>query len=222
MRYTVFVVLSVLIPGCWSHGYMDVNGRILDEKTRELVPNRKIIVHELQNRENDKGVSIIGEFRADSLGKFAGRVEKSNVTYFYNFEIMGDSGYDVSNNILGMTELNQKGKFLTFYMRKLTDLSIKIERKSKTRFQDTLFVSWLTNNADGEILYPYKITNYGVGSTVPLRWIGGNVKSAIKTKVYADKKTVLHWKLFRQGHEQEFTDTIFCQRGATNSISFKY
>lgn len=222
MRSLVYIVLSVLLSACWDDGYMEVRGKILDEKTHVLIPNRKIIVHELVNSDENSSQSIIGEFRADSLGQFDYRLKKSEVTYFYNFEIMGDSAYDVSNNKLGMTELNQNGKFLTFYMSKLTDLAIKIERRSRTTFQDTLFVSWLTNNADGEVLYPYKVTNYGVGSTVPLRWIGGNVKSAVNTKVYADKKTVILWKLFRQGHEQEFTDTIFCKRGVVNSISFKY
>lgn len=222
MRSLVFIVLSILLSGCWDDGNMEVRGKILDEKTHELIPNRKIVVHELVNSDENSSPSIIGEFRADSLGQFNYSLKKSEVTYFYNFEIMGDSAYDVSNNKLGMTELNQKSKFLTFYMSKLTDLAIKIERRSRTKFQDTLFVSWLTNNADGEVLYPYKVTNYGVGSTVPLRWIGGNVKSAVNTKVYADKETVILWKLFRQGHEQEFTDTIFCKRGVVNSISFKY
>ncbi len=221
MRHIGFIFI-LLLSGCWGNGFMEVRGKILDEKTHEAIANRKLIVHELRNRENDKGFSIIGEFKADSLGKFAYKVRKSKVTYFYNFEIMGDSVYDVSNNILGMTELNRNGKFLTLYMRKLTNLAIKIERQSRTTFQDTIFVSWFTNNRDGEILYPYKITNYGIASTVPLRWVGGNVKSVINTKVYADKKTIVRWKLFRRGHEQEFTDTIFCQGGTANSISFKY
>ncbi len=215
-------MLALLLSGCWGNGFIEVRGKILDEKTHEIVANRKIIIHELQDRENDKGLSIIGEFKADSLGKFAYKLRKSKVTYFYNFEIMGDSVYDVSNNIMGMTELNRNGKFLTLYMNKLTRLTLKIERKSRTDFQDTLFVSWITNRADGEILYPYKVTNYGVGTTVPLRWVGGNVKSVVKTKVFADKKTVVLWKLFRQGHQTEFTDTIYCQRDAANSISFRY
>lgn len=224
MKYRIFygIMLSLLFSGCLNNGFIEVRGKILDEKTHEFVANRKIIVHELRDRENDKGFSIIGEFKTDSLGQFAYMLRKSEVTYFYNFEIMGDSVYNVSNNILGMTELNQNGKFLTLYMNKLTRLTLKIERKSRTAFQDTLFVSWVTNHADGEILYPYKVTHFGVGTTVPLRWIGGNVRSVVNTKVYADKKTIIRWKLFRQGHQTEFTDTVFCQRDAANSISFRY
>jgi hypothetical protein len=222
MRYIWLIVLSVLLSGCWSDGYMDVRGKVLDEKTNEPLPNRKIIVHELMNSEDNRNSSYVGEFTTDSLGLFTYKLRKSKVTYFYNFELIGDSAYGISNNKLGMTELNREGKFLIFHMHKLTDLSLKIERKSRTAFWDTLFVSWRTNKVDGELLYPYEITNYGIGSSLPLRWVGGDVKSVVKTKVFADKKTIVHWKLFRQGRSKEFTDTIFCQRGSVNSISFKY
>ncbi len=223
MRYLGFVVFSILFSGCWSaNGYMELSGKVLDEKTHEVIPNRKILVHEQYNSDDKNNSGFIGEFTTDSLGQFSYRLRKSEVTYFYNFEIIGDSVYDVSNNLLGMTDLNQNGKFLKFYMRRLTDLFLKIERKSQTAFQDTLFVSWLTGEVDGELLYPYKIINYGIGSNLPLRWIGGDIKSVVKTKVYADKKTIVYWKLFRIGRSKEFTDTIFCKRGEFNTISFKY
>jgi len=201
---------------------MELRGKVLDEKTNELIPNRKILVHELKNSEDNSNPSYISEFTTDSLGQFTYMLKKSKVTYFYNFEVIGDSTYGISNNKLGMTELNRNGKFLSFYLRKLTNLSIKIERKSQTTFQDTLFVSWLTNEIDGELLYPYRITNYGIGCTLPLRWVGGDIKSMVKTKVFADKKTIIYWKLFRKGKSKEFTDTIFCKRDVANSISFKY
>lgn len=222
MRSLVFILLSVMLSGCWNNGNMEVRGKILDEKTQVLIPNRKIIVHELVNSDENNSPTIIGEFRTDSLGQFNYQLRKSGVTYFYNFEIMGDSAYDVSNNKLGMTELNQKGKFLTFYMCKLTDLVIKIERRSRTSFQDTLFLSWQSDGKNGEGLYPYKILNFGTGGDIPLRWVGGNIKSIVKTKVFADKKVVVRWELFRHGRPTEFADTIFCRRGAENSISFKY
>ena len=222
MRYIVFIVLSIFLAGCWNADrFMELRGKVLDEKTNEPIPDRKILVHELMNRD-DSNPSHIGEFTTDSLGLFSYKLKKSEVTYFYNFEVIGDSTYGISNNLLGMTELNRNGKFLSFRMQKLTDLSFKIERKSRTAFQDTLFVSWLTNEVDGELLYPYKITNYGLGSTLSLRWIGGDIKSVIKTKVYADKKTIIRWKLFRLGQAKEFTDTIFCKRDEANTISFKY
>lgn len=219
----MFIVLSIFLAGCWNADrFMELRGKVLDEKTNELIPNRKILVHELKNSEDKSNPSYIGEFTTDSLGQFTYKLKKSKVTYFYNFEVIGDSTYGISNNKLGMTELNREGKFLSFYLRKLTDLSIKIERKNQTTFQDTLFVSWLTSEIDGELLYPYRITNYGIVSTLPLRWIGGDVKSMVKTKVYADKKTIIYWKLFRKGKSKEFTDTIFCKRDLANSISFKY
>jgi hypothetical protein len=121
-----------------------------------------------------------------------------------------------------MTDLNYYGKFLELKVRKLTRLDIKIERKSLTTYRDTLFVSWKSDNMDGEILYPYKIENYGIDSEMPLRWIGGDVKSTILTRVYADKKTVVRWVLFRNGHRSEIYDTIFCKRTEPNNLYFRY
>ena len=223
MRHFLFIVLSMFLAGCWNvDRFMELRGKVLDEKTNEPVPNRKILVHELMNDNDNSNPTYIGEFTTDSLGLFTYMLKESKVTYFYNFEVIGDSTYGISNNKLGMTELNRYGKFLSFYLRRLTNLSIKIERKSRTTFQDTLFVSWLTNEVDGELLYPYKITNYGLGCTLPLRWIGGDIKSVVTTKVFADKKTIIHWKLFRLGRAKEFTYTIFCKRDEVNTISFKY
>lgn len=121
-----------------------------------------------------------------------------------------------------MTEFRQEGKFLSFRLRKLTDLTIKIEKKSKILFRDTLFVSWQSDGIDGGILYSYKIVNYGIPSDLALRWIGGDIKSVIKTKVFADKKTIVRWELYRNGRPKEIIDTIFCQREVANSLYFKY
>jgi hypothetical protein len=222
-KILIAILFGALLSGCWtSNGYLEVAGKILDEKTLQSIGNRKVVVYELETRDAPNYLNIVGEFKTDSLGKFNYSFRKSEVTYFYNFQIMGDSAYSFSNNILGMTELNRHGKFLTFRMKKLTDLSIKIERTAQTTFQDTLFVSWRTDEIDGETLYPYKIVNYENGANSPLRWIGGNIKSVVKTKVFADKKTVVSWKLFRSGRLQNFTDTIFCERSTDNSISLKY
>ena len=142
MRHFLFIVLSMFQAGCWNvDRFMELRGKVLDEKTNEPVPNRKILVHELMNDNDNSNPTYIGEFTTDSLGLFTYMLKESKVTYFYNFEVIGDSIYGISNNKLGMTELNRYGKFLSFYLRKLTNLSIKIERKSRTTFQDTLSVS---------------------------------------------------------------------------------
>ena len=72
----------------------------------------------------------------------------------------------------------------------------------------TLTVTWETNGIDGQTLYPFKIENYRINSENGLKWIGGDVKSAIKTKVYADKNTIVHWELTRNAKRKDIVDTI--------------
>jgi hypothetical protein len=109
------------------------------------------------------------------------------------------------------------------------DLTIKLNRKSKTPVCDTLRLCWESNGVYGGSLYPYVINNYGrtnnsVGLTTAedLIWIGGNVNSTINTKVFADKKTELTWELYRSGKRKEFIDTITCKRDLANIVYFTY
>jgi hypothetical protein len=222
IHYIVFF-FSITLSGCLNtEGILELKGKILDKNTQETIPNRKIIVHALVEREDGFIPIYTGEFFTDSLGYFTYTLRKVKTVYLYDFGIVGDSAYAFSNNKLGLTELNRDGKFLLFYLRKLADLSIKIERKSKTTFRDTLFVSWESDGINGEILYPYKIVNYGIIPSMALQWIGGDIKSVIKTKVFADKKTIVRWELFRNGRPREIIDTVFCKRNVANSLYFKY
>jgi len=222
IRYLV-VVFSIVLTGCmYTEGILELKGKTLDEKTNVPIPNRKIIVHAMVEN-NDKYIpTYAGEFFTDSLGCFAYTLRKVKTVYLYDFAVVGDTAYAFSNNKIDLAVLNQYGKFLSFKLRKLADLTIKIDRKSKTSFRDTLYVSWESDGVNGEILYPYQIENYGTTSDMALRWIGGDVKSVIKTKVYADKKTIVSWELFRKGRPREIIDTIFCKRNVANSLYFKY
>lgn len=220
--YMVFV-FSIIFTGCLNtEGILELKGKVLDEKTQETIPNRKIIVHALVKNDDAFIPIYAGEFYTDSLGYFTYALRKVKTVYLYDFGIVGDSAYAFSNNKLGLTELNRDRKFLSFTLRKLTDLIIKVDRKSKTSLRDTLFVSWESDGLNGGILYPYKIENYGIISSMELRWIGGDVKSVIKTKVFADKKTIVYWELFRNGRPREIIDTIFCKRNVANSLYFRY
>jgi hypothetical protein len=163
-----------------------------------------------------------GQFLTDSSGCFVYKLKKVRNSYLYNFYFVGDSSYAFSTKLLGMTELKRDGEFLTFNLNKLTDFTITIDRKSKTPVPDTLFVWWESNGIDGKILYPYKIENSGIAPHTGFEWIGGNIESAIKTKAYADKKTVVYWKLYRNGKRKEITDTIFCIRDLANYVNIDY
>jgi hypothetical protein len=225
MRYIGFIIFisGILLSGCINtEGILELKGMILDENTKAAIPDRKIIVQALvYNGVNYKPV-YAGEFSTDSTGCFAYSLKKVKNVSLYDFYFVGDSAYAFSNNKLGLMELDRYGKFLSFYLNKLADFTIKIDRRSKTPLRDTLYVSWESNGIDGEILYSYKIENYGITSDLALQWIGGNIKSVIKTKVYADKKTIVSWTLFRNGRPREIIDTIFCKREGNNSLYFKY
>ena len=225
MKHISFIafVFMILLSECTdTEGILEIKGKILDEKTKVTIPNRKIIVQALEKDDIKFRSTYAGEFSTDSSGSFAYSLKKVKNVYLYDFCIVGDSAYAFSNNELGLTELNRYGEFLSFYLSKLTDLTIKLDRKNKMPFRDTIYVSWESNGIAGDILYPYKIENYRITSNIGLRWIGGDIKSAIKTKVYADKNTIVRWTLFRNGKVKEITDTIFCKRDGANSVCIKY
>lgn len=221
------VIISVLVFSCSYNDSLELKGKVLDDQTNISIPYRKIIVQELL-QENNKIVPFkTDEFFTDSTGCFRYELKKSRNVWLYNFSVVGDTIYAFSNNRLGLTDLKYSGKFLEFKVSKLADFTIAIERKSKTRYVDTLYVSWESNGMDGKILYPYKIENYDINkdrnsSNVEFRWIGGEIESAIKTKVYADKVTLVHWELFRNGEDMKMTDTVFCRRDGHNYAYITY
>jgi hypothetical protein len=55
-----------------------------------------------------------------------------------------------------------------------------------------------------------------------LRWIGGNVNSQVRTKVLANKATVIHWDLVRNKNREEISDTLLCQRDISHNVNFTY
>jgi hypothetical protein len=209
--------------GCSDpEGIIELRGKVLDIDTKVALPGREIIVH-AYIKEGDQYSRInAGQFLTDSSGCFTYSLKKVRNSFIYNFCLSGDSAYAFTTKKLGMTELNRDGQFLTFYLNRLTDLTISLERQTKTPGQDTLFLSWESNGINGKILYPYTLENYGIAPYRGYIWIGGNIKSAIKTKTFADKNTIVYWKLYRNGTRKEIIDTIFCIRDLTNYVNFKY
>jgi len=217
--YIISFVAGILLSGCNdTEGILEIKGKVLDESTKITIPNRKVIVQALIPNDEKFIPCYAGEFSTDSSGSFAYTLRKVKNVFLYNFCVVGDTAYASSNTKLGLTY----GKALSLFAGKLAELTIKFERISKTNYRDTLFVSWASNGIDGDILYPFKIENYGTDSNLGFRWVGGDVKTAIRTKVFADKRTTVNWSLFRNGKLKEITDTIYCTNNGTNSIFFKY
>ena len=219
----IAIITGILFAGCVNtQGVIKIKGKIADESTKEPIPGRDIIVQGLV--ENKSGTVPIdaGHFNTDSKGYFTYSLHKVKDAYYYNFCLVGDSDYSFMTEKIGLVYLERNAKHLSFSLSKLADLTILIFRKSKTPVCDTLFLSWKSNGVDGRTLYPYKINNFGLTTTLNLRWIGGNVKSIIKTRAYADQRTIVRWVLFRKGKIEEILDTITCKRDLVNKVCLKY
>jgi hypothetical protein len=220
----------LLFTGCLNtDGTLVIKGKVIDEYTKNQIPDRNIIIQGLVRNGEKLVPTDAGQFSADSSGCFTYKLRKVRDAYYYNFCLAGDSEYASSIKKLGLLELKQNAEFLSFSLCKLVDLTIIINKESKPSVWDTLSLSWKSNGVFERNLYPWKIINYGktdnsfeLTSDSELRWIGGNVNSAINTKVFAYKKTRLTWELDRNGRRQELTDTITCKSDLKNIVYFTY
>lgn len=203
-------------------GKLDLKGKITDESTDLPIPGRDVIIQGLVLNDEKLVTVDAGQFFTDSSGNFTYSLKKIKDAYRYNFCLVGDSDYSYMTEELGLPYLKRNSKYLSFSLRKLSDLTIRIFRKSITPVYDTLYLSWRTDGIDGRRLYPYKITNNGLTSSSELKWVGGNVKVTVKTRAYADKITTVRWVLFRNGKLKEIIDTITCKRDLVNEVQLIY
>ena len=221
---------GLLLIGCLNtEGTLEIKGKVIDEYTKMQIPRRDIIVQGLVKSDKELVPFDAGQFSTDSSGCFTYTLRKVKDAYYYNFCLVGDSDYSFMTKKLGLLELEQNAKYLFFSLSKLVDLRIKIYGKSKILFCDTLYLSWESNGVDFRILYPYKVDSYGIPdnfigltSYSGLVWIGGNTNSTVKTRVFSDKITKIHWELVRNKKRKEITDTITCKRDLTNIVNFTY
>ena len=219
----IIFVFSIFLSSCNNTvGNLELKGKIVDASTKTVIPNITVIIEAVDQNEDKTAKIYAGDFTSDSSGKFAYTLMKIKNSSLYSFRIEGNPAYDPSNQVLGLTELNSYGKFLSFEIKRIVDFTIKINRNGTPTFRDTLTVSWETNGVDGRTLYPFKIYNYQINSGNGLIWIGGDIKSEIKTKVFADKNTIVHWTLYRNGKRKEITDTVFCDRNTAQSVYLNY
>lgn len=221
---------SGLLTGCVdTEGTLKIEGRVSDESTRVGIQWKNIIVQGLVNNNNKFEPIEAGQFSTDSTGNFVYSLRKIKGVYDYNFCFVGNSDYPVTIIKKSLFALKKNAKYQSFPLSKLVELTIKLNRKSKTPLCDTLRLYWESDGIYGGSLYPYEINNFersnnsvGFTSDRDLIWIGGNINSALKTKVFADKETILCWELYRGGKRKEFTDTITCKRDFANIVYFSY
>jgi len=232
MKSIIYITfgIGVLLLGCYkTEGTLKIEGKVIDEFTKVQIPGREIIVQGLLESNNELVPIDAGQFSTDSAGCFIYSLKKVKDARYYNFCIVGDSDYAAITNKLSLFQLEENAKYLFFSLSKLVDLTIKIQKKSKTPYRDTLYLSWESNKVDFRTLYPYQIDNYGITDNsfglIPsfgLRWIGGSINSTVKTRVFADKITKIHWELVRNKKRNEIIDTIICKRDLAHIVYFTY
>lgn len=228
IRSLIISIAAILMLCCSrTEGTINLEGKLQDEFTKDSIPNRDIIVQGLINRDSKLVPVETGQFSTDSAGHFKYTLRKVKDAYNYSFNVVGDSIYPFTSNHVSLLILERSSKYIFLNAKKLTDLTIIINRKSRKPAFDTLSLSWESNGVYYWNLYPYEINNYGktnekLKQTTELRWIGGNVNSTVSTKVFAGKRTRLRWQLFRNGKMNEFIDTITCKRDIENRLVFTY
>jgi hypothetical protein len=231
LNFFIFLVFATgVLTGCLrTEGTVKIKGKVIDESTKTGILWKNIIVQGIIYRDNKREPVETGQFSTDSSGCFTYTLRKIKDAYDYNFCFIGHQEYPVTIKDVTLFDLKRNAKYLSFTLSKLVDLTININRKSKTPVCDTLRLIWESNEIYGLSLYPYKIYNFGrtsnsfgLTSGKDLIWIGGNVNSTINTKVFADKLTILSWELYRDGKRKRFADTITCKRDFANVVYFTY
>jgi hypothetical protein len=232
MKSIIYITFGIglLLLRCYkTEGTLKIEGKVFDEFTKVQIPCREIIIQGLLESNNELVPIDAGHFSTDSAGYFIYSLKKVKDARYYNFCIVGDSNYAAITNKISLFQLEENAKYLFFPLSKLVELTIKIQKISKTTYRDTLYLSWESNKIDFRTLCPYQIDNYGITDNtfglIPsfgLRWIGGSINSTVKTRVFADKMTLIHWELVRNKKRKEITDTIICKRYLAHTIYFTY
>ena len=144
IKFLIFMAVALeLLIGCVNtEGTLKIKGKVLDESTKTGIPWKNIIVQGLVNSNNKLEPIEAGQFSTDSSGCFTYSLRKIKDAYNYNFCFVGDSEYLFTINKMTLFDLERNAKYLFFSLSKLVDLTIKLNRKSKTPVCDTLCLSW--------------------------------------------------------------------------------
>jgi hypothetical protein len=230
LKFFIFAAFaSGVLQGCNvnTEGTLNIKGKVLDEITKTGIPGKDIILQGLVDIDNKSKPVEAGQFSTDSSGSFSFSFGKIKGARSYRFCFVGDSENLYTTNDISLYNLEKNAEFLYFTLKKLVDLTIRLNRISKTPVWDTLRLSWESNEVYFWFLYPYKTENYAGNSLKPatgtgLIWMGGDVNSTVSTKVFADRMTKISWELYRNGKRSTFIDTITCKRDFANTVYFTY
>jgi hypothetical protein len=138
---------SGVLQGCNvnTEGTLNIKGKVLDEITKTGIPGKEIIVQGLVDTETKSEPVEAGQFSTDSSGSFSYSLTKLKGARTYRFCFVGDSENLYTTNDISLYNLERNAEFLYFSLKKLVDLTIRLNRTSKTPVWDTLLLSWESN-----------------------------------------------------------------------------
>ncbi len=228
--WSVAIIIVTLLAGCLrTEGNLKIEGGITDDFSGKPIPNRHVIIQALVDSIDRMAEVDAGQLTTDSTGRFTYILNKVKDAYFYNFYFVGDSDYAFSTRKLGLGEMHENAQFLSFQMSRLVELTVKISRRTRQPATDTLYLSMVSDRMRCNILYPYKVENFGktnnynVQDMQPmLRWTGGDINVIVRSRAYAGRRAELLWVLDRNGKRKRTTDTLTCRRDSPNIVSFTY
>lgn len=213
----------LFLTGCLrTEGTIELQGRVVDEFTKEGIPNRKVIVKGILSKNSELIPIEACQFHTDSLGHFNCKMEKVKGAYSYTFTFVGDSMYSATTKEIFLNDLDPNSKYLSFSLNQFTNLTFQIVKVSKAPINEVFYFSWKSDGANGKTIFPYQIINYGNPPEYEFKWVGNNVNSIIRTKAIAGKEVIISCEILKGKVKKEIVDTILCKRNQDNRFTFKY
>jgi hypothetical protein len=221
----LFSILSIF--GCEDDnhlydGTLNIKGKISDDYTGEGIQNTELSIQGVSSSEGVFGLRLdLGKFKTNSEGYFSGEIKKMKNVERYDFILLADANYYSVIKEMSVSDVEGNLLNLDLTLSRLTELVINIEKTSPASIIDTLYISWgVINN---QVYGPFQPLNFtGTQPDLGMRWIGGEVKSSIKTKTLANKTTEIITEIFRSGQYTLSYDTLYCERDVVNTYNINY
>lgn len=219
-------ILALIICSCSDDGLFDgsvsIKGKLYDEYTNIGVPDILVTVDAISSNGLFGTRAEVGSFVTNSLGEFSTEIKTLPDASRYEFFIQGDTTHYSSTIDIDTEDFEYSASNLNFAIHLLTDLTINLEKITQTEINDTLYLSWGVINIVYGPFFDCDVINYENIPDNGFRWVGGNVKSTIRTKTIANKEIEIILNLYRNGIQEYIKDTFYCERNIQNVINFKY
>lgn len=203
-------------------GTLTIYGTVADDYTGKGIPNVKLTFTGVSGDVGIFGGSVeLGSFKTNSSGQFWGELRKLRDVERYDIMLIEESQYYSTVLPFSVVEMETQSDNLNLEMSRYTDLEIRLEKIADPNIPDTLYLSWgvIQNSVYG----PFDpIIFDGTQPDIGHRWIGGEVRTTIRTRTLANKHTEIIVDLYRNGTRTLTFDTLYCERNVLNTFDIFY